>query len=255
MKLFHQRHFPYVLLPQQKDSPPDSRRPAGAVTVLLYFWLTYLCAVGITWLACQGNPTSWFFNPGVGYQDNYSIQRRQQAEALINEVESSNISYVGKFGEAHSRSAICVGVPTIARHGSRYFRTTLGSLLEGMDPRERRHIYLMPFIAQSNPDDHPAYQEAWLPQLADRVLTYDNDVDIERLRALEQAIESHREKALFDYAYMMKACLNTSLPYIAIIEDDVLAMDGWFHRTMKALSSFETEQEAQSKRQYGNTND
>lgn len=47
------------------------------------------------------------------------------------------------------------------------------------------------------------------------------------------------EKALFDYPYLLKACEAVNTPYVLMLEDDVFAMDWWFHRTREALSSAE----------------
>ncbi|KAK4498670.1 hypothetical protein PRZ48_009180 [Zasmidium cellare] len=40
---------------------------------------------------------------------------------------------------------------------------------------------------------------------------------------------------LYDYTYLLKACYDTEAPYIATIEDDVVAMDGWYHRTIEGI--------------------
>lgn len=45
-----------------------------------------------------------------------------------------------------------------------------------------------------------------------------------------------REKALFDYTYLLKACQAVNASYVAMLEDDVLALDGWYHRTRQALA-------------------
>jgi hypothetical protein len=45
-----------------------------------------------------------------------------------------------------------------------------------------------------------------------------------------------REKALFDYTYLMEPCYDSGAPYMTLFEDDIIALDGWFHRTMNALS-------------------
>lgn len=41
-----------------------------------------------------------------------------------------------------------------------------------------------------------------------------------------------------DYAYVMEKCFNeTSAPYIAIFEDDIVLADGWASKTIEALST------------------
>lgn len=48
-----------------------------------------------------------------------------------------------------------------------------------------------------------------------------------------------REKHMYDYVQLLKECHKVEAKYVAIIEDDVLAMDGWFHRTKKGLEEVE----------------
>jgi hypothetical protein len=79
------------------------------------------------------------------------------------------------------------------------------------------------------------------------VLLYDPaDVDIDHVRSLEtDAAKAYgREKALFDYTYLLKACEAIDAPYTMILEDDVVAMDGWYHRTIGALASAEQQTRA-----------
>lgn len=45
----------------------------------------------------------------------------------------------------------------------------------------------------------------------------------------------NREKQIWDYTLMLEACLKVEAKYIVTFEDDVLALDGWFHRTKAAL--------------------
>lgn len=120
-------------------------------------------------------------------------------------------------------------------------RTTVASLLEGLTREERDKIFLTVFIAETNASTHPAYQEAWLHNLADKILEYDLSPEkLEHFRNLEEDHSLVSEKMLFDYMYLMKDCFyKTEAPYIALFEDDVLAMDGWFHRTTKGIEDVE----------------
>lgn len=141
-----------------------------------------------------------------------------------------------------SSPGLCVGIASIARHGVRYFKSTVGTVLEGLSEAERADIHLILFIAHTNASDHPAYSEPWLHALPDQLLLYDpEEVDIPHIRSLEtdEAKVSGREKALFDYTYLLRACEKVNAPYSVILEDDVVAMDGWHHRTKEALSSVE----------------
>lgn len=141
-------------------------------------------------------------------------------------------------GSSSSRSPLfCIGIPTLSRPtGDVYVCTTIGSLLAGLSPEERDAIHLMPFIAHSDPSRHSIYQEPWLRNVADQILTY-GDADglqLQHITEMENYTEI-REKQVSDYTYMLDACLKANTSYIATFEDDVLALDGWFHRTVAAL--------------------
>jgi hypothetical protein len=138
---------------------------------------------------------------------------------------------------------------TIARpSGDIYFRTSVGSLLAGLTRYERDMIYLVPFIGHTNASAHPVFAEPWLRNVADLVLTYNNSKFLSheqyvRIQELERERERtklpDREKHLFDYTQVLKECEDVGSKYIAVIEDDVLALDGWFHRMRKGLQEVE----------------
>lgn len=113
----------------------------------------------------------------------------------------------------------------------------MGSILDGLSEAERANMHLILFIAHTNASEHPAYSEPWPHNVADRVLLYnETEVDLDHIHDLEtdSAKFFAREKALFDYTYLLKACQAVNASYVAMVEDDVLALDGWFHRTLFA---------------------
>ena len=173
----------------------------------------------------------------------YSTIRQQEAEAFI--ARSTNISthLTGKPIDSvpNDNKTLCVGIASVARKGARYFRTTVGSLLEGLNAKEREEIYLLLFIAHTDPTDHPAYSENWLRNLPNEVLFYNaSQQEMKHIARLEHE-DLVREKGLFDYKHLLKACYAKGLPYIAMLEDDVVAMDGWYHRTIASLKQAETQ--------------
>ncbi|KAJ6191129.1 hypothetical protein N7519_001150 [Penicillium mononematosum] len=185
------------------------------------------------------DPGSVFFKPWTAYDASYSSVRAHEADSYI---ESVNNATVRSTPKASSQPGLCVGIASIARNGVRYFKTAVGTVLEGLSEEERADIHLILFIAHTDPSQHPAYSEPWLHKLPDQVLLYDPaEVDIDHIRSLETdtAKVSGREKALFDYTYLLKACEAVNTPYTVMLEDDVFALDGWYHRTLKALASAE----------------
>ncbi|KAI4611751.1 hypothetical protein J4E83_008002 [Alternaria metachromatica] len=184
------------------------------------------------------DPTSIFFNPRKGYAPRYSAVRRQQAESFV---ESYNPANVTKAGPEKQRK-LCVGISSYQRDGAQYLPDAVGSLLEGLTPEERQEIYLIVFIPHSNPGAHPAYNEEWLSGLADEVLTYGYGYDRMQYIRIMEARNNYIEKGLFDYQYLLNKCTEQYTPYVALFEDDTVAMDGWYHRTLGAIH--EAEQQA-----------
>ncbi|KAJ5716888.1 hypothetical protein N7488_002534 [Penicillium malachiteum] len=183
------------------------------------------------------DPGSAFFRPWTAYDFSYSAFRLQQSDAFIQDI---NEMAQNETARSSSHPHLCVGIATVARQGIRYFKSTVGSILEGLSEEERSGINLILFIAHTNASEHPAYAEPWLSKVADNVLLYDpQTVDINHIQTLEtDTAKVHgREKPLFDYTYLLEACAATNAPYIAMIEDDVVAQDGWYHRTLEAIES------------------
>lgn len=217
------------------------------VFLVTYFFLIRYCR-----LHFFRDPTSLFFDPARAYNPIYSAQRRVEADSYINDISRAlNLSgtTVAHLRVANAnvsedpgspRPKLCIGLATIARKEEHYFETAVGSLLDGLDAEERAQIHLKTFIAHTDPTVHPAYSEPWLYVVTDDVLTYQLDgPELEHIKKLEEERGLFREKALFDYAYLLDACKQTGAQYIAMVEDDVIAREGWYARTMKALKDVE----------------
>jgi hypothetical protein len=203
--------------------------------VLLVFLTLYLLLVQYARTTCYRDPSSAFFDAERGYAPSYSTVRSQQADAFIENVNEGRLIP----DKASADPSLCVGFATIARKGARYLKTAVGSVLENLSESERGALHLILFIAHSDPHEHPAYSEKWLHEVADTVLLYNPDkVDMNRIVELEQEQNklSGRDKGLFDYAYLLKACHAVNASHVMMLEDDVVALDGWFHRARKALA-------------------
>ena len=181
---------------------------------------------------CARDPGSIFFKPAIAYQRKYSVVRQEQAERYINQ-SSADARKVSSEPGTEQEKHLCIGIPSVGREGTRYLRTTVGSLLEGLSPEERKNIHLVVLIAHSDPFANPEYHEPWLANLVDHVLLYEPS-QLDHVTALEADV-GNREKMLYDYTYTLKTCIDARTPYIAMLEDDVLASDGWFWRTFLGL--------------------
>jgi len=215
-------------------------------------WYIALLVPGIILLCARNyatshyfrDPTSKFFDPKRAYQQIYSSSRRQEAETFVHASATTTF-----LRNTTSRPLICVGILSVARPSKEiYLRDTVGALLAGLTPHERDAIHLMPFIAHTNTSEHPVYAEPWLHNVADRFLTYNNSNFIslgqfQHVQKLEVERKRtglpDREKHLFDYVQLLNECEDMKPDYVAIFEDDALALDGWFHRTRNALKEVE----------------
>lgn len=205
------------------------------IRVFLVFLLPYLLLVQYVRTRSYRDPTSAFFDHSSGYEPAYSKLRQEEANAFID--RANNIPEISRK-KASDNPSMCVGIASVARNGTHYFKDAVGSVLDNLSDEEREDIYLILFIAQTNQSQHPAYLEPWFHDLPDQVLSYDNEtVDIDHIRGLEMgaAKASGREKGLIDYTYLLKACEATNAPYTVILEDDVVASDGWQHRARRAI--------------------
>lgn len=186
--------------------------------------------------SAHSDPSALFFNATRAYGLRYSSVRIAEAEDFI-----ENASEFSQRTNATADPTVCVGIATVQREDARYFRVLVGSLLEGLSIDERNDFVLMPFIANIDPDSHQAYKEPWLHQVSDEVITYHNVSASDKARlASKQTPKGHKEKALFDYSYMLESCLKTNAPYLLVLEDDVLAADGWYSRMIAAIQDLES---------------
>lgn len=112
---------------------------------------------------------SVFFDPRHAFDRQYSDIRTAQANAFI-----ENASYNSLGVKAGPDPSICLGVASVQRDGARYFRTTVGTILDGLSISERNDVTLKVFIANVEPMSHQAFQEPWLAHVADDTMTYEN---------------------------------------------------------------------------------
>lgn len=200
----------------------------------------------IIWLACfrylaiasARDPTSYFFDERKGYERSYSLHREKQAYAFIDSVNSTD----SPAPAASTQPLMCVGVATVKRPtAEQYVRGTIGSLLEGLSDAERTQIYLITFIAHTDPTAHTIYKEPWLKAVSDKVLTY--DIPQEEMAELRRFEEEHiaRNKSMYDYRYLLDNCLKTEAKWIAIVEDDVIARAGWYGKAMNSVRDIQVQ--------------
>jgi hypothetical protein len=199
---------------------------------LVAFFALYAVLVLYCRFAYYRDPTSAFFDPTRAYEREYSLIRQHEAETFI--ADAAEKPFLRS--DNTTTPSLCVGIATVTREGERYFRVSVGAVLQGLTEVERQDIHLITFIAHTDPTVHPAYSESWLPNVADQILTYDLPLEeLERVKEWEGAKGVFREKGLYDYRYLLDACYRVGAPNIMMLEGDVIPLDGWYSRTMKAL--------------------
>ena len=196
------------------------------------FLFVYVVLIRYCSYAYCRDPTSAFFDPVRGYERKYSLGRQQDAETFIHNANASTFTQI-----TAKNVKMCIGIATIGRDGEQYVRGTVGSLLDGLTPEERQEIFMAVLIAQTNPDLHPIYGEQWLTDVADKVLLYDVPQRIHEDLVQWEDERDYRKKAIFDYTYILQKCYETGAQWLVMIEDDTLAVNGWYPRAIEALAT------------------
>lgn len=194
------------------------------------FLFIYVALIRYCSNAYYRDPTSAFFDPVRGYERLYSLGRQDDAKSFIHNANVSSFPQI-----TPKEVKMCIGIATIAREGEQYVKTTIGSLLDGLSHNEREEISLVVLIAHTAAEVHPIYGEQWLTNVVDKVLLY--DVGQQKMNDLIEweKLKDYRKKAIFDYTYVLQRCLDTGAQWIAMVEDDTLAVDGWYSRAIDAL--------------------
>ena len=225
MKLLASSARPYTASPQIK--------------LFVVFAIAYCIATQYLRVVSSRDPSSFFYDAKRAYQRRYSLTRIEEASDFI-----AISGHDGDHVKASSDPSICVGIATVQRDDAEYFDLLIGSLLDGLSDAERSDILLIPFIANIDPYKHYAYNETWLSNLSDEIITYENVSARDKARMrLQETPNGHMKKALFDYSFMLQKCLDSKAPYILMLEDDVIAADGWYRRTKAALADMESRSE------------
>jgi len=204
------------------------------------FGLLYSAAILYARSCALRDPGSWFFDPSIAYEAEYTNVRRQQAESFVAAANSTSISADNTYQKTGQAPRMCVGVLSAAREPP-YIDPTIGSLVHGLTSNERRDIHLIVLVPHSDPAKHSAYREPWLDNLVDEVTYYETtNPQFDRIVALEREESPFREKGLFDCASLMEACLDgTDAPYVAIFEDDIVATPDWYRRSLAGIAKAE----------------
>ncbi|KAB8074374.1 hypothetical protein BDV29DRAFT_156733 [Aspergillus leporis] len=212
--------------------------------VLLASLLLYGLAFEYCRLHYWRDPHSAFFDDTHVYDLKYSLFREHEALQYIS-------AYNAKIDPPNSTIAssnprMCLAFVTVKRDHVNYFDASIGSLLSGLDDRERRALSVNVLFANTNPELHPSWRQLWMDRLMDSVSSYNvSDEDFRRLQALEES-HNYYEKGVYDYTYVLDQCYKTEVPYIGVFEDDIIFADGWLAKTLRGLYDIEIRLKAQN---------
>lgn len=205
-----------------------------AARLLVVAGVVYLLAFQLCRLRYWRDPHSAFFEIDNVFEWKYSLQREHEARhftGIYNAPSDEGIRII----KGEGATWMCTALATVKRDKDDYFEASVGSLLSDLDPRERNAMHLSILFANTNPSQHPSWQQKWVERLADSASSY--NVSEEEFRYLQDLEDKHNfhEKGVYDYVYLLNQCLQTGAPYIFILEDDVILADGWMIKTLNGL--------------------
>lgn len=208
--------------------------------IFVSFFFLYIILIQYCRTHYFRDPTSAFFNADRGYDEIYSGFRVSQAINYIKQIDATASPVNKSSVPTKSDASLCVGIASISREKINYVESAVGSLLVDLNEEERKDVHLILFIPHTDPTVHPSYSSNWMSTVADNLLLYNlPDDQMEHVKNMETEGGMMYEKGLFDYTYLLKACQEVGSPYALFVEDDVIALDGWYHRTRQAFKDAE----------------
>lgn len=196
------------------------------------------------------DPGSIFFDITRAFERSYSLVREAEAvdwrNGVIHELRDRSNSSArmasGVFAKKGDKPKMCVVFVTAYREGiAQYIDVAISSALAGLTRLEREDLNLLLYIANTNPSLHPAWN-SWLDSVVDESFTAGNAANNTMLRylsALERERKFH-EKAALDYCIALRRCIqDSSAPYVAVFEGDVIVAHSWFVRAMAGLRTIQ----------------
>lgn len=166
-----------------------------AVRVFLISAVLYLLTFQYCRFRYWRDPHSAFFDISRVYDWKYSLAREHEANHFISFYDG-----VDDPTPEHTKSSdeplLCAAFVTVKRDFDNYFEESIGSMLEGLDPRERRALHLKVLFANTDPTKHPNWGQRWMNRVIDTIETYDvSETSFQHLQKLE-ADRDFREKGV-----------------------------------------------------------
>ncbi|KAI7553731.1 hypothetical protein KC331_g1030 [Hortaea werneckii] len=204
---------------------------ALACTVLIWLLIFASCKQ-LLWR----DPHAAFFREDGVYDLGYSKTRQEEAHEYIDRAGGDDGAFAAPGGNAKQPPVVCAAVTTFKREPINYLNETVGTMLEGLTSEERSALDVRLLFAHVDPTIHVDWNRSWL-KAVDHWSGYNvSDAQLDQIREWEDG-PNYYAKGVYDYIYVLRECLDqTSAPYIAVFEDDIIFADGWLAKTFKALA-------------------
>lgn len=226
------------------------------------FILAYFAALALLRWRVSHDPGSLFFTV-QGYAPKYSLTRLQQVHTFLQKLLQTGGDDVESPGDNDRTEAtppqLCIGMSTARRPQKQYVDITIASLFDHLTPPERAKIQFNLLIAHTNPHEHPFYDELSstvnVSRLADKIIFYPDiaggsEAMTGAIRQLEEK-KKFNEKSYYDYDLLLHQCAASKAPYVMILEDDILAQEGWYTRAIESLKKLEIAEPEDSRGEAG----
>lgn len=172
------------------------RLSARAVKVLFSCVLLWLVAFQYCRQLFWRDPHSAFFDDRQVYNLKYSLYREREAQHFI--MQHNSLREPTEPVKGAPNPMLCASFVTVGRPSDNYFDPSIGSLLEGLDPRERRALYLRVLFADTDPAKHPSWDQKWVARLIDAANTYNVSSDqFHHLQMLEEDRNFYEKGVLY----------------------------------------------------------
>ncbi|XP_044715594.1 n-Acetylglucosaminyltransferase-IV (GnT-IV) domain-containing protein [Hirsutella rhossiliensis] len=197
------------------------------------FWLLWLSLLTFCYFNSYDDPSSIFYDQSRAYEQKYSLQRAAEAKAYLQHLPPKIDQ-----AEPHGR-LLCIGIPSINRTSESFLAFTVATLVDTLTPEDRASIHLVVLLADRAPENHFAYSQPWLANIADEVLLYGDGPS--------STNESVYRTVPYNHSVLVETCRHYGSPYFALVEDDIIASPRWFAQLKKSLQYVETQSKKTSK--------
>ncbi|KAE8381382.1 integral membrane protein [Aspergillus bertholletiae] len=190
---------------ETNNSKPETYRAIKIFLLSLCLWLLIFeyCR-----FALWRDPHSAFFDDSHVYDLQYSLYRERESRHFISRYNSPSDPLA--YAKSGPEPLICAAFVTVRRNQDDSFDPSIGSLLEGLDTRERQALQLKVLFADTDPTRHPSWEQRWVDRLIDDAGSYNvSQETLDHLRRLETE-RNFYEKGIYLHLFYTETALGWS---------------------------------------------